>query len=202
MLITNTSREKIAKFKYKSLLATLITFASFGSLAAESNAGTIHFTGEIIEPSCVIVGDSGTDYTVPLGTYPKSLFNDAGVGKESDLVPVIISLASCPTRSDGLPAIQLTFDGSIVAGNSTLLSVSKITTSGETAATGIGIAFSEVGENMPLIRFNEESQVYVQLPATAGDTITASFNARYKSFLAAVTAGPADADLTINILYR
>jgi type 1 fimbrial protein len=47
-----------------------------------------------------------------------------------------------------------------------------------------------------------EGQVYIQLATRTTDTIKADFNARYKSFAATVTAGPADADMTVNILYR
>jgi len=36
----------------------------------------------------------------------------------------------------------------------------------------------------------------------ADDILTTNFNARYKSFADTVTAGPADGDLTVNILYR
>ena len=38
----------------------LLALASTGTFAAELNAGTIHFTGQIIEPSCEIQGDDGT----------------------------------------------------------------------------------------------------------------------------------------------
>ncbi|MEW7314641.1 fimbrial protein [Buttiauxella gaviniae] len=192
------------RFRYKFLSGALIALISYNALAAEMNAGKIHFTGEIIEPSCVIDGTDGTDSTVPLGTFPTSLFNDAGVGKESTLVPVDITLKDCPLKSDGLAAIQLTFNGTTTAtASSTLLDVSKITTDGTIAATGVGIAMSPIGDSTTFIKFDgSDSQVYVQLPTTAGDTITASFNARYKSFTSTVTPGPADADLTVNILYR
>lgn len=60
-------------FKNNFMAGAVLAAISMGSFAAEMNAGTVHFTGEIIEPSCTIQGDSGTDSTVPLGTYPKSL---------------------------------------------------------------------------------------------------------------------------------
>ena len=47
-----------------------------------------------------------------------------------------------------------------------------------------------------------EGQIYIELATKSEDTIKADFNARYKSFATAVTAGPADADMTVNILYR
>ncbi|WP_253377745.1 fimbrial protein [unidentified bacterial endosymbiont] len=187
----------------KTLVASFIlSIASAGALAAEMNAGTIHFTGQIIEPSCTIEGDDGTDSTVLLGTYPNSLFTE--VGKESDLIPFTITLSECPVKSDGLPSIQLTFNATTaLTGTTTLMDVSKITTEGETAATGIGIAVSPEGDNTGLIAFDgSEDQVKIKLPTLKNDQIYANFNARYKSFATQVTAGPADADMTINILYR
>ncbi|MHB9587731.1 fimbrial protein [Enterobacter mori] len=175
---------------------------SMNSFAAEMNAGTIHFTGEIIEPSCTIEGDNGTDSTIPLGTYPKSVFTE--VGKETTYMLFTITLANCPLKSDGLPAVQLTFNGpTTLTGTNTLLDVSKITTTGDTAATGIGVAVSPAGKDDQLITMDgAEGQVYIELATKSSDTIQADFNARYKSFAAEVTAGPADADMTVNILYR
>ncbi|MGX8900671.1 MULTISPECIES: fimbrial protein [unclassified Citrobacter] len=78
------------KMKKSAVFFALLSAYSFNVLAAEMNAGTIHFTGEIIEPSCVIDGDDGTDSTIPLGTWPTSLFTT--VGTETDLVDVDIKL--------------------------------------------------------------------------------------------------------------
>ncbi len=188
----------------KSTLVGIISgLISVHTFAAEMNAGTIHFTGQIIEPSCTIKGDDGTDSTVPLGTYTTSFFTD-NVGKESTLTPFTISLADCPLKSDGLPSVQLTFNGAMdLTGSTTLLDVSKITTDGDTAATGVGIAVSPADDNTQYIKFDgSEEQVHITLPKIKGDLIHASFNARYKSFTAEVTPGPADADMTVNILYR
>ncbi|MEG5463550.1 fimbrial protein [Enterobacter chuandaensis] len=187
----------------KNIIAGLaLATVSMNGFAAEMNAGTIHFTGEIIEPSCTIQGDNGTDSTIPLGTYPKSLFTD--VGTETTLMPFTITLANCPLKSDGLPAVQLTFNGpTTLTQTNTLLDVSKITTTGDTAATGIGVAVSPAGKDDQLITMDgAEGQVYIELATKSSDTILANFNARYKSFAADVTAGPADADMTVNILYR
>ncbi|PYZ78429.1 type 1 fimbrial protein [Citrobacter koseri] len=180
----------------------LLALASTGTFAAELNAGTIHFTGQIIEPSCEIQGDDGTNSTVPLGTYPASLFSTPGT--ESTLAPFSIVLVDCPLKSDGLPAVQLTFNGTTaLTGSSTLLDVSKITTAGDTAATGVGIAVSPENKDTQLITMDGgEGQVFIELPTLTGDSVQANFNARYKSFAQTVTAGPADADMTVNILYR
>lgn len=186
----------------KTIASVILALSSNSVFASEMNAGTIHFTGQIIEPSCTIVGENGTDSTVPLGTYPKSLFTD--IGTESTLMPFSVTLADCPLKSDGLPSVQLTFNGPTTqAASTTLLDVSKITTDGDTAATGVGIAISPDGKNTQLIAMDgTEEQVSIELPTKKEDTIKADFNARYKSFSKTVTAGPADADLTVNILYR
>jgi len=183
------------------LSGVILAITSAGAFAAEMNAGTIHFTGQIIEPSCTIDGDSGTDSTVPLGTYPTSLFRTPGT--ESTYMPFTIQLIDCPVSSTGLPSVQLTFSGtSALTQSSTLLDVGT-SVQGGTAAAGIGIAISPENKDTQLIQMDgSEGQVYIPLPTKAGDAISANFNARYKSFETTVTAGPADADLTVNILYR
>lgn len=100
------------KLRYKLISAVILTMATTSSaFADEANAGKIHFTGELIEPSCVIEGDTDTDSTVPLGTYPTSLFNEGNVGTESPLKPFTIVLKNCPVATTGLPQVQLTFQG-------------------------------------------------------------------------------------------
>ncbi|NTX70853.1 type 1 fimbrial protein [Lelliottia amnigena] len=191
------------KLRKNVIAATILAIISGSACAADTNTGTIHFTGQIIEPSCTIQGDDGTDSsTIPLGTYPTSLFTAIGV--ESTLVPFSITLANCPLTSDGLAKVQLTFNGpSTLTGAATLLDVSKITTEGDTAAEGVGIAISPDGKDTQLISIDgKEDQIYIDLPEIKGDTIKSDFNARYKSFATSVTAGPADGDLTVNILYR
>ena len=192
----------IMNFRYSIISGALMALTSVSTFAADMNAGKIHFTGEIIEPSCTIDGDDGTDSTVPLGTYPTTLFTESGV--ESTLTPFNITLKDCPLKSDGLPSIQLTFSGATtLTGANNLLDVSKITTAGTTAATGVGIAVSLDGADKDLITMDgAEDQVYIELPTKSTDTIRASFNARYRSFADKVTAGPADADMTVNIIYR
>ncbi|HDG1692016.1 TPA: type 1 fimbrial protein [Kluyvera georgiana] len=175
---------------------------SLNAHSAENGAGTIHFTGEIIEPSCTIDGDSGSDLNVPLGTWPTSLFSTVGV--ESEPVYIDIKLVDCPVTSDGLSAVQLTFNGTTaLTGSNTLLDVSQISTSGDKAATGVGIALSPADKPTQLLAFDgSEGQVYINLPTVSTDSVWAHLQARYKSFATEVTPGPADADLTVNIVYH
>lgn len=189
-------------FKKNIVAGAVMALASVSLSAADMNAGVVHFTGSIIEPSCTIEGNNGKDNNVPLGTFMKSTFDT--VGKETALSPFSIILANCPLSSEGLRSIQLTFTGTTAVTKSpTLLDVSKINSLGDTAATGIGIAVSPAGQNTRFITMDgAEGQIYIQLTQVTNDTIRADFNARYKSFSADVTPGPADADMTVNILYR
>ena len=189
-------------FKKKVIVGAFVAFVSGSTFAAEMNAGTIHFTGEIVKPSCTIIGDDGTDSTVPLGTHLTTEFTE--VGHETELNFFSIKLKDCPLKTDGLAQVQLTFNGATtLTGTKTLLDVSAITTSGTTAATGVGVAVSLDQHDTTLISMDgAEGQVIIPLATTADDTIQADFNARYKSFTSTVTPGPADADMTVNIIYR
>jgi len=192
----------IMKLNKNAAFLILFALASHSVLADEMNAGTVHFTGEIIEPSCVINGNDGKDNNVLLGTWPTSIFSN--VGNESEPVPFTIELAECPLSSSGLPAVQLTFNGpTALTQTSDLLDVSKLTTTGATAATNIGVAVSPADEATRLLKMDGSTdQVFVQLPTTQSDTVMADFVARYRAFAVPVTAGAADADMTVNILYR
>lgn len=196
------------KLRCNLITAVVLTIASCNAFADEGNAGKIHFTGELVEPSCVISGDSGTtDSTVPLGTYPTSLFNAGGIGTESPLKPFTITLKDCPVTTDGLPAIQLTFEGNhAITGSTNLLDVSAISTVAagvNPVAVGVGIAVSPMGQDDTLLTMDAaEGQVYIDLPNVTSDLISAEFNARYKSFEAKTTSGAADADMIVNIVYH
>ncbi|WEF29375.1 fimbrial protein [Klebsiella aerogenes] len=183
---------------YKILSGILLALISGHVLAEEDNAGTIHFSGEIVSPSCTM-----EDGDVSLGTIAPSYFDVSG--KESAMVPFTITLSGCPLASDGLAAVQLTFNGPTVSEDVNLLAVSKISTTaaGDDAATGVGIALSEDGNDNELIPMDgSEGHIWVGLPTVDGSNVSANFNARYKSYSATVTPGPADADMTVNILYH
>ncbi|MDL4618945.1 fimbrial protein [Citrobacter amalonaticus] len=183
-----------------SLFTGLILAACMTPAHADTPSdGVIHFTGEIIEPSCTI---DSTNNTVLLGSYPTSDFTD--IGHKTDPVSFIVKLDNCPVQTDGLSAIQLVLGGTPVPGRDDLLAVSQITSPGTTAATNIGIAVSTDAPTPQPVQFNSEDQVWVNLPDPdgVGNPIMQSFLASYQSYAAGVTAGPADADMTITILYR
>lgn len=188
--------------KKYAFLAALIAASTSSAYAAGMNAGIVHFTGDIIEPSCVIDGDSGVDNNVPLGTYLTTLFTD--IGAVSPLKDFRIKLKDCPLKTTGLPQVQLTFEGTTaLTGSKTLLDVSQIATTGGTAATGVGIAVSKKGTpDTRLTMDGAENQIFIDLPTGSTDTVMVDLQARYVSFAKTVTAGPADADMTVNIIYH
>lgn len=177
------------------IAASLLSLASMGSRADENNAGTIHFTGEIVDPSCTITGDSGKDSTVYLGSFAPSFFT--GNGGKSDDAAFTITLAGCPVATTGLDRIQLTFKGITIVGHDDLLAL----TAG--CATGVGISVStEAAPTTNLNLTGADGQVYIPLQATSAD-ISQNFVARYESYDATpITPGNAYADMTVNILYR
>ena len=190
-------------------LLPLACFHAFAATGDDMNAGKIHFTGRLVEASCVIDGDSGTDINVPLGTYLTSQF--AATGDESEAMSFTIKLVGCPSTSDGLSSVQLTFNGDTsLTGSASLLNVSAISTTVDEkqvddtpAATGVGIAISPEDQPDTLLKLDgSENQIYVATPEVSTDGVQTHFIARYKSFSDTVTAGPADADLTVNIMYR
>lgn len=181
-----------------SLFTGLILAACMTPAHADTPSdGVIHFTGEIIEPSCTISADNNT---IALGSYPTSDFTD--VGHKTTPTSFMITLDNCPVQTEGLSAIQLVLSGNTVQGRDDLLAVSKISSPGTTAAANVGITV-ETDESTPtVVQFNAEDQLFIDLPTEAGGSITQNLLASYQSYAAGVTAGPADADMTITILYR
>ncbi len=184
----------IIKQGFLALLLACSVSSAFAQDGDSNNAGTVHFTGEIIDPSCVM-----QDVDVSLGTIPASFFSSGGV--ESALVDFSINLTGCPKPSEGLSRVQLTLNGPTVAGHGDLLSVSHISSTQSTAATGVGVAVSLANTPTTLLVFGQEGLVYIDL-SPSGSVISADFVARYHAYSTPVTAGSADADMVVNILYR
>ncbi|WP_238406748.1 fimbrial protein [Atlantibacter hermannii] len=193
------------KVNFKSVLATVIIASVMNSPLAFAQdpvspgtaAGKIHFTGDIVTPSCVINGDDGTTINVPLGTYLTTDFPKTG--SKSTQKDFSISLKDCPATSAGLKRVHLTFSGeTALTGNTKLLDIPG---EPDAVATGVGIAITTKDAPEDYLAFDESSEVEVLLVDNGMD-IQTDFYAQYVSFKDAVTAGPANADLTINILYR
>ncbi|WP_052283473.1 fimbrial protein [Kluyvera genomosp. 1] len=185
-------------WKTTLLALSLFTIGSSPTWADETNAGEIHFTGEIINPSCEISGDSGKNINVYLGSPAPSYFTKNN-GKSDD-VAVPITLIHCPVATDGLSKVQLTFTGTPVDTRTDMVALDA------GGAEGVGITLStEEDLDTYLDITGAEGQTYVDLPETADGTITTQVEARYVSISGTeegVTPGAANAKVTVGILYR
>lgn len=183
----------------KLLLGTLIgaSMLSSGFVAAETatvSGGTVHFTGQIVNAACAVSTNS-SDQTVNLGQYRTANFTD--VGAYSSKVPFTIKLEDCDTAVSTTAAVA--FNGSADATDNTVLSTSNITTGGAGAAIGVGI---EISDSKGIVLSPNGSTFSTPLTLTNGNGNTLNFSARYKSTLASVTAGQADADATFTMQYQ
>lgn len=184
----------------KSLSAlALLTLISTSAWADEGPSGIIHFTGDIINPSCKIVGEGGTtDSTVKLGSYPPSTFS--ALGEKSTNMKFVLTLKDCPVATDGLDQIQLTFSGDTVPGSDDVLALDAASTAG-------GVGISVVSENDKTLNLNmkgEEGQLFIPLMTSAGN-ITTNLFARFQSIVATpaeITPGTASSQMIVNIVYH
>ena len=185
-------------WKTTLLALSLFTLGSSPSWADESNAGEIHFTGEIINPSCEISGDSGKNINVYLGSPAPSYFTENN-GKSDD-VAIPISLIHCPVATDGLSQVQLTFTGTPVSEKTDMLALDA------DGAQGVGITIStEEDRATNLDITGAEHQLYIPLSETPDGVISTTLSARYVSLSGTkqgVTPGAANAKVTVGILYR
>ncbi|WP_369310237.1 fimbrial protein [Providencia rettgeri] len=176
----------------KSIFISSIIIASFSSAlhAAESgNAkGTIHFKGQFIDSTCTVeVNNTNKDEgTVQLGTWMANTFNK--VGETTEAVPLTIGLSGCP---GALNKARVTFGGgSVHPDNPQLYAVD------EAEGVGIGISGDENGTNFYTPNTEADG---IPLNGNIGEK---TYYARYVTTADSVTAGKANADVTVTIQYN
>lgn len=174
----------------KNLIAA--AFAATAVLAASNAfaaAGTVNFTGEILDAACT-VDVASQNQTVVLGSYNKSEFTAAGdktAAKKFDIV-----LKDCP---ETVTSAHVRFDGQPEATDSNLLAIDS---SASGAATGVAINLMTADKaQLPLHGDNGYSYT---LSSTADNTL--DFYAQYQSTAAAVTAGPANSVANFSVVYN
>ncbi|WP_438333925.1 fimbrial protein [Edwardsiella tarda] len=175
----------------KILLPVMALSASVMSGQASAANGTVNFTGQIINSTCQVSGDSAT-IDVYLGKYPTSAFK--AIGDKSASKAFQINLDQCEPGT-----YTVRFDGNTVAGHPDLLAVSSDSTAA--AAQGLGIEITDInGKHFAIANkpTGEEPTVKV-----VGDK-KAVFNlqARYRAYADTVTAGPANATSPFTIEYK
>ena len=152
--------------------------------AAQAASGSISFKGEIVQSTCD-VSTASVDQTVTIGTFPTTLFKEAG--DVSAPKSFNINMENCEAGT-----YTLRFDGATPTGHPELLSVSK--------ATGVGIEILDNNDKVFPINQDLVDPALVTVAATGKATV--NLKARYKSFEKDVGAGVADANSTFSIEYR
>lgn len=170
----------------KNIIAA--AFAATAALTmsnAFASAGTVNFTGEIIDAACTV--DAGSEnQTVDLGRYSKSEFTAAG--DKTAATKFSIVLTDCPATVTGA---TIKFDGSADPANSNLLAVTG-------GATGVAINLMTAdSQDLPLAGVN--SHVY-SLAETVPNTL--DFFAQYEATSATVGVGPANGVANFSVSYQ
>lgn len=152
-------------------------------------AGTVNFTGEILDKACTVDVDS-QNQTVALGSYNKSEFTAAGSFTAAKKFSIV--LKDCP---ETVTTAHVRFDGTPEPTDDTMLAIDS-SVSG--AATGVAINLMSADKNqLPL--HGENSYSYT-LSSTEDNTL--NFYAQYKSTADTVTAGPANSVASFSVVYN
>lgn len=179
----------------QTFVAASLLMSSVGVMAAPvlSNGGTVHFKGEIVNAACSVSADS-TDQTVSLGQYRSAKFK--AVGDKTGLVPFTIKLQDCDTTVSTNASVA--FTGVTDSLDPAVLAVSNIGGGASGAAGGVGI---EIADSQGKVLVPNSGSFSTPHQLKEGDNVLA-LTARYKSTLAAVTPGAADADATFTMQYE
>ena len=171
----------------RNILKTAVLTLALSCLVAPSAhaaSGSITFKGEIVQSTCD-VSTASVDQTVTIGTFPTTLFKEAGDVSAPKSFNIYMENCEAGTYT-------LRFDGTTPAGHPELLAVSK--------ATGVGIEILD--NNDKAFPINQDLVDPALVTVTAAGKATVNLKARYKSFEKEVGAGLADANSTFSIEYR
>ncbi|EPO1788798.1 fimbrial protein [Cronobacter turicensis] len=171
------------------LIALALAATSVMSAYASATAGTVNFTGSVLDSACT-VDVASQNQTVALGSYNKSEFTAAGDKTAAKKFSIV--LKDCPAA---VTSARVRFDGKPESTNTSLLAIDS-SVSG--AATGVAINLMTADKaNLPLHGDNSYSYT---LSSTQANTL--DFFAQYQSTAAAVTAGPANSVANFSVVYN
>lgn len=179
-----------------SILAATAFTATTGVYAVGEDVtvvgGVVHFTGDIVNAACSVSTNSDGQ-TVKLGQYRTATFTAAGI--ETTPVPFNIVLNDCDPAVSSLASVA--FSGQADAVDTDLLSVNA---SGDNAnvASGVGIVIKDKASKV----LPPNGTTFSATQTLLNGTNTFPFTANYKSTVANVTAGKANADATFMIHYE
>ncbi|WBM72576.1 fimbrial protein [Buttiauxella sp. WJP83] len=174
----------------KNIIA--VAFAAVAALSASNafaTAGTVNFTGEILDAACT-VDVASQNQTVALGSYNKSEF--AATGAVTAAKKFTIVLKDCPAA---VTAAHVRFDGTPEATDSTLLAIDSTV-----AGAATNVAINLMSADMVQLPLHGDNGYNYVLSSTANNNL--DFYAQYKSTAAAVTAGPANSVANFSVIYN
>lgn len=152
-------------------------------------AGTVNFTGEILDTACT-VDVASQNQTVVLGAYNRSEFTTTGDTTAAKKFNIV--LKDCPIS---VSSAHVAFDGQPDIINSSLLAIDS---SVPGAATGVAINL-KTADKVDLGLHADNGYRYT-LVTNADNTL--EFYAQYKSTATAVTAGPANSVANFSVVYN
>lgn len=158
-----------------------------GSAFAEDKTPNLIITGTVTSASCTVETSSQT-LTVPLPDILTGAF--AQVGDTGEKKEFSIKLKDC---DDGVSGATITFSGTNDSDNPDLLQITK----GTGSATGVGVEIIDETTDSAI----SPGQSIATKALTTGDN-TLVYQLRYKSTLATVTAGSANAVMYFDLVYQ
>lgn len=169
-----------------TILPLIMTSGSYSqSVMADAGSVQIQVSGVIVDAGCDISTNSTN--AVVLGDFQASTFNV--VGTTTQPKPLSISLTNC---SSNIKGSSVYFSGTADVNDKSLLALST------TGTPAKGVAVQLLDSNNAVVAINTTSNVYT---LKAGDN-NLQFSLRYKSTLATVTAGDANAVLYFDMNYQ
>jgi P pilus assembly protein, pilin FimA len=174
----------------KNIIAAAIAATAVLSMSnAFAAAGTVNFTGEILDAACTV--DVATqNQTVALGQYSKSEFSAAGDTTTAKKFNIV--LKDCP---DTVTSAHVTFDGKPDTTNTSLLAIDS-----SVAGAATGVAINLMTADKADLGLHGDNGYRYTLSSTQPNTL--DFYAQYKSTAAAVTAGPANSVANFSVIYN
>lgn len=174
----------------KNLIA--VAFAAVAAVSvsnAFAAAGTVNFTGEILDAACK-VDVASQNQTVALGAYNKSEF--AAAGDVTAAKKFTIVLKDCPAA---VTSAHVRFDGTPETTDSNLLAIDS-----SVAGAATNVAINLMSADMVQLPLHGENTYRYSLSSTADNNL--DFYAQYKSTAATVTAGPANSVTNFSVIYN
>ncbi|CAO95700.1 fimbrial protein [Erwinia tasmaniensis] len=151
--------------------------------ACAQAADTVNFRGDIVQ-TCTLSMNS-TPLVVDLGKYPTSFFSKSGT--ESPHKPFGIHISGCPNSK-----IALKWSGNVVSSYESLLAVD--------GAKGVGIIILDINKNN-IYSFTQPPGENMFTQTSSLGVLDFQLAAYYYSYENSVTAGPANASVTVEVIY-